>query len=67
MELVSEETEVLPGVWLLPAVGHTPGHMVVALTSGDDGALYLGDAVLDEANFAHPDWASVYEWNPAWP
>ena len=64
VELVSEETEVLPGVWLLPAPGHTPGHLVVALTSGDDGALYLGDAVLDEANFAHPDWVSVYEWNP---
>jgi glyoxylase-like metal-dependent hydrolase (beta-lactamase superfamily II) len=64
VELVSKETEVLPGVRLLPAPGHTPGHMVVALTSGDDGALYLGDAILDEANFAHPDWASVYEWNP---
>jgi glyoxylase-like metal-dependent hydrolase (beta-lactamase superfamily II) len=64
VELVSEETEVLPGVRLLPAPGHTPGHLVVALTSGRDGALYLGDAVLDEANFAHPGWVSVYEWNP---
>jgi len=65
VELVSEETEVLPGVRLLPAPGHTAGHLVVALTSGKDGALYLGDAVLDEANFAHPSWVSVVEWNPA--
>jgi glyoxylase-like metal-dependent hydrolase (beta-lactamase superfamily II) len=65
VELVSEETEVLPGVLLLPAPGHTPGHLVVALTSGNDGALYLGDAVLDEANLAHPDWVTVVEWNPA--
>jgi len=65
VELVSQETEVLPGVRLLPAPGHTPGHMVVALTSGPDGALYLGDAVLDEANFTHPGWVSVYEWNPS--
>jgi glyoxylase-like metal-dependent hydrolase (beta-lactamase superfamily II) len=64
VELVSEETEVLAGVRLLPAPGHTPGHLVVALTSGRDGALYLGDAVLDEANLAHPDWVSVVEWNP---
>jgi glyoxylase-like metal-dependent hydrolase (beta-lactamase superfamily II) len=64
VELVSKETEVLPGVRLLPAPGHTPGHTVVALTSAHDGALYLGDAVLDEANFAHPDWVSAYEWNP---
>jgi glyoxylase-like metal-dependent hydrolase (beta-lactamase superfamily II) len=64
VELISEETEVLPGVRLVPAPGHTPGHLVVALASGDDAALYLGDAVLDEANFAHPDWVSVFEWNP---
>ncbi len=64
VELVSEETEVLPGVQLLPAPGHTPGHMVVALSSGHDGALCLGDAVIDEANFAHPDWVAVVEWNP---
>lgn len=65
VELVSQETEVLPGVRLLPAPGHTPGHLVVALTSAQDGALYLGDAVLDEANFAHPDWVSAFEWNPS--
>jgi glyoxylase-like metal-dependent hydrolase (beta-lactamase superfamily II) len=67
VERVSEETDVLPGVRLLPSPGHTPGHTVVALTSGGDSALYLGDAVLDEANFAHPDWKSRpgVEWNPS--
>jgi glyoxylase-like metal-dependent hydrolase (beta-lactamase superfamily II) len=65
VELVSEEAEVLPGVRLLPAPGHTPGHLVVALTSGHDGALYLGDAIIDEANLAHPDWVTAIEWNPS--
>jgi len=64
VELVSGETEVLPGVRLLPAPGHPPGHLVVALTSGRDGAFYLGDAIIDEANLAHPDWVTVIEWNP---
>jgi glyoxylase-like metal-dependent hydrolase (beta-lactamase superfamily II) len=64
VELVNQETEVLPGVRLLPAPGHTPGHLAVALTSGHDGALYLGDAVLDEANLAHPDWVTAIEWDP---
>jgi glyoxylase-like metal-dependent hydrolase (beta-lactamase superfamily II) len=63
VDLVDEQTEVLPGVRLLPVPGHTAGHMVVALTSGNEGALYLGDAVLDEAHFAHPDWPSVFEWD----
>ena len=37
---------------------------MVALTSARDGALCLGDAVLDEANFAHPGWVSACEWDP---
>jgi len=61
VELVSEETDVLPGVRLLPAPGHTPGHMALALTSGHEGAIYLGDAVIDEMNFEHPDWVSAFE------
>jgi glyoxylase-like metal-dependent hydrolase (beta-lactamase superfamily II) len=65
VELVNQETQVLPGVRLLPARGHTPGHMVVALSSGNDSALYLGDAIIDEANLAHPDWVSAVEWNPS--
>jgi glyoxylase-like metal-dependent hydrolase (beta-lactamase superfamily II) len=61
VELVSEETDVLPGVRLLPAPGHTPGHMALTLTSGQDGAIYLGDAIVDEMNFEHPDWVSAFE------
>jgi glyoxylase-like metal-dependent hydrolase (beta-lactamase superfamily II) len=36
--------EVLPGLKLLPAPGHTPGHLALAITSGREGALYLGFA-----------------------
>jgi glyoxylase-like metal-dependent hydrolase (beta-lactamase superfamily II) len=67
VELVSQDIEVLPGVRLLPAPGHTRGHLVVALTSGRDGALYLGDAVLDEANFAHPSGSRWSSGTPRWP
>jgi hypothetical protein len=35
--------------------------MALALTSGGAGAIYMGDAVIDEANFEHPDWVSVVE------
>ena len=65
VELVNEETDVLPGVRLLPAPGHTPGHMALAITSGDEGAIYLGDAILGEANFDHPDWVSPHDSIPA--
>jgi glyoxylase-like metal-dependent hydrolase (beta-lactamase superfamily II) len=65
VELADEETDVLPGVRLLPAPGHTPGHMAVVLTSGREGAIYLGDAVTDQLSFERPDWLTAAEAIPA--
>jgi glyoxylase-like metal-dependent hydrolase (beta-lactamase superfamily II) len=65
LELVSEETDVLPGVRILRAPGHTPGHIALAITSGHEGAIWLGDAVLDEVSLEHPDWVSAFELIPS--
>jgi glyoxylase-like metal-dependent hydrolase (beta-lactamase superfamily II) len=65
VELVDREMEVLTGVRVLPAPGHTPGHMAVAITSGGESAIYLGDAVLHELNFEHPEWVSPIDQIPA--
>ena len=39
------DTTVAPGITALGAPGHTPGHLCVVLSSGQDRALLLGDAV----------------------
>ncbi|MDP8958906.1 MAG: MBL fold metallo-hydrolase [Actinomycetota bacterium] len=65
VEAVDEEMDVLPGVRLIPAPGHTPGHMAVALTSGGEGALYMGDAAMHELHLEHPDWLTVFDAIPA--
>jgi len=46
IELVSKETEVVPGIHLVRAPGHTPGHAAVAIASEKDTALHIGDAVI---------------------
>ncbi|MDP9340731.1 MAG: MBL fold metallo-hydrolase [Actinomycetota bacterium] len=61
VEPVGEETDVLPGVRLLPAPGHTPGHAVVAITSGGEGLLYVADAVVHQLDFEHPEWLSAFD------
>jgi glyoxylase-like metal-dependent hydrolase (beta-lactamase superfamily II) len=58
VETITEERQILPGVTAIPAPGHTPGHMAVAITSGGEGALYLGDSVMHGLNFEHTDWLS---------
>jgi glyoxylase-like metal-dependent hydrolase (beta-lactamase superfamily II) len=59
--LVDRETEVVPGVHVIPAPGHTPGHLAVALTSGNEQLLYLGDAVLHPVHLAHPHWYAAVD------
>lgn len=54
---VEWEEEILPGIRLLPAIGHTGGHSAVEITSGDEMLLHVGDLILNPVlNLAHPDW-----------
>jgi glyoxylase-like metal-dependent hydrolase (beta-lactamase superfamily II) len=46
----------------LPAPGHTPGHTVFAIHSGDQSLLVLGDTAQHPAVFArHPDWQAAFD------
>jgi glyoxylase-like metal-dependent hydrolase (beta-lactamase superfamily II) len=61
LELVDGEAEIVPGMRLVPAPGHTPGHAVVSIAAGRGSAMYLADAVLTEVSFEHPGWTSRLE------
>jgi glyoxylase-like metal-dependent hydrolase (beta-lactamase superfamily II) len=61
LDLTDGETELVGGVHLLPAPGHTPGHCVVAIQSDGSRAMFLADSVLDELQFAHPAWVSAVD------
>jgi len=58
-----EEYEVAPGVVLHRTGGHTPGHSVVRLASGDDRLTFAGDAVF-AVGFEHPEWYNGFEHDP---
>jgi glyoxylase-like metal-dependent hydrolase (beta-lactamase superfamily II) len=54
--------EVAPGIVALPAPGHTPGHTVFAIHSGDQSLIVLGDTAQHPAVFArHPDWQAAFD------
>jgi glyoxylase-like metal-dependent hydrolase (beta-lactamase superfamily II) len=54
--------EVASGIVTLPAPGHTPGHTVFAIHSGDQSLLVLGDTAQHPAVFArHPDWQAAFD------
>jgi len=59
--LLEQGGEVLPGVAILPAPGHTPGHVVVTFSSKGERLMYIGDTVLYPLHLEHPDWLPVFD------
>jgi glyoxylase-like metal-dependent hydrolase (beta-lactamase superfamily II) len=64
LDLTRGDTEIVPGVHLVPAPGHTVGHCSVSLTSGQEQAVFLADAILDDLHLTHPEWVSAYDMDP---
>jgi glyoxylase-like metal-dependent hydrolase (beta-lactamase superfamily II) len=61
VNLINDESEVLPGIRTLAAPGHTPGHVVVSFSSGGERLLYIGDSVLHPIHLEQPGWLPVYD------
>ena len=59
INLVSHETEIVPGICVISAPGHTPGHMVVEVISGSDQLLHISDTVLHPIHLEEPEWYSA--------
>ena len=60
--LVEDNAEVAPGVRLLAAPGHTPGHSAFLVTSGKDQLMVSNDTMYVPALLApHPDWQGAYD------
>ncbi len=64
MTLIDNEADIFPGVRIIPAPGHTPGHMVVLFQSGDQALFYIGDTVLQPMHLEYPDWFPIYNIQP---
>lgn len=61
MNFLEKDSEIFPGIHVIAAPGHTPGHMVVSFSSGGEQLYYIGDTVLYPLHLEHPDWLPVYD------
>jgi glyoxylase-like metal-dependent hydrolase (beta-lactamase superfamily II) len=67
LQLVDGETEIAPGVHVIPTPGHTRGHQSVLIGGpepGDPKALFLGDVVPTAVHTRLP-WVMAYDLDPA--
>ncbi|MET3591058.1 glyoxylase-like metal-dependent hydrolase (beta-lactamase superfamily II) [Mesorhizobium shonense] len=61
-KLVDDGTEVVPGIRIMAAPGHTPGHSVYHVDAGSEQFLVSADTMYVPALLApHPEWQGAYD------
>jgi glyoxylase-like metal-dependent hydrolase (beta-lactamase superfamily II) len=63
LELVDDDREVLPGIWLRRTPGHTPHHQGILVESGGERLFYLADLAPTVAHVPLP-WIMGYDVEP---
>jgi glyoxylase-like metal-dependent hydrolase (beta-lactamase superfamily II) len=63
--LAEDGAEVLPGIKLIAASGHTPGIVMVEIASDDQRLLCIGDIVHSQKEFVQPEYLSLFDVTPA--
>jgi len=64
VRLLDQTTEILDGVTVCPAPGHTIGHATVRLKSDGEGLTYISDLVCHEIHMEQPHWRMGFEHDP---
>lgn len=65
-DLVQPGDRILPGIEILGAPGHTPGHICVLVRDGDASLLHMADVAHHFLLvFARPEWSPIYDADPA--
>jgi glyoxylase-like metal-dependent hydrolase (beta-lactamase superfamily II) len=64
LSLLDWESEIVPGITVMLAPGHTPGHVVVRVASGGEEVLYFSDSALHPLHLEHPGWFSAFDIAP---
>jgi glyoxylase-like metal-dependent hydrolase (beta-lactamase superfamily II) len=62
LDEVHGDTAAAPGVQIVGATGHTPGHLAAVV---GDSFLWAGDALVAGLNVAHPEWTSAADMDHA--
>jgi glyoxylase-like metal-dependent hydrolase (beta-lactamase superfamily II) len=65
IELVDSEHKLTDELTLVPTPGHTPAHSAVAIVSGGESAVIIGDVCHHPAQMMETSWSPIFDLNPA--
>jgi glyoxylase-like metal-dependent hydrolase (beta-lactamase superfamily II) len=63
-DLAKDNDEILPGIRMIPAPGHTPGNAMVDISSGKDRLLCIGDIIHSPLEFTDPEHLTIFDVKP---
>jgi glyoxylase-like metal-dependent hydrolase (beta-lactamase superfamily II) len=63
-DLVKDDVEILPGIKLIPAPGHTPGNIMVDISSKENRLLCIGDIIHSQLEFTNPEHLTIFDVTP---
>lgn len=64
IDLIDDETEIVPGIRAVAAPGHTPSHLALNISSGGQRLLVVSDAVIHPVHVEQPDWCAAVDLDP---
>lgn len=64
MQVVRPGAEILPGITLLAAPGHSPAHTAIRFSSGNAQLIHMADvAHRSDSGLQHPDWSVIFDFD----
>jgi glyoxylase-like metal-dependent hydrolase (beta-lactamase superfamily II) len=64
IELVDSEHKLTDELTLLPTPGHTPAHSAIAILSGGEAGVIIGDVCHHPAQTMETSWSPIFDLNP---
>jgi glyoxylase-like metal-dependent hydrolase (beta-lactamase superfamily II) len=65
IDLVDGEHKLTDELTLLPTPGHTPAHVSIAILSGGEAGVIIGDVCHHPAQVTNAGWSPIFDMNPA--
>ncbi|NLR59528.1 MBL fold metallo-hydrolase [Chitinophaga polysaccharea] len=62
LQLFNSTDALLEGIQPIAAAGHTPGHTLFAINTGEEQFIHMADTCHeDELLFRHPEWGTIFD------
>lgn len=62
VHLIKGDTEIVPGVHAVQTPGHTPGHLSLIISDGNETLFHTTDVIHHSvAALAHPEWQPIFD------